>query len=385
MKFKLQYRVHLLVSLVLGSSSLMWALGNREHCSRITMAVPENLLLSHQTKELNNHPVLFHICVTIRIQSKQVFMHVFKFMLFDTLESLVCVECFDCGCSTKWLSHDSSSVQLESSSELTPVKLFSHHVDHLSSLTEQLQYVQNFPNLICSLSNLQNKMSFSFQLLYCFCITDPVTIATVPVVSLTQDQFFHLHHKQLLSTHPHTHQVLLVWVSFSQWYLQSGLYAPHKPWRSREMQGHSWELCSPFEYHCIHEKTLPLATCRMTHDQKLLYYWSVESHTVLDLEHLIMYNNSWIIKSFNELDPYKLWRMLQVYRKNDQVYRNSYGSCSLLKLPQSSFCVHLRLAKGSKSCICLLTATCWLVLDGYPILLVHFGAVTASLHIIEWS
>ena len=101
MKFKLQYRVHLLVSLVLGSSSLMWALGNREHCSRITMAVPENLLLSHQTKELNNHPVLFHICVTIRIQSKQVFMHVFKFMLFDTLESLVCVECFDCGCSTK--------------------------------------------------------------------------------------------------------------------------------------------------------------------------------------------------------------------------------------------------------------------------------------------
>ena len=84
-------------------------------------------------------------------------------------------------------------------------------------------------------------------------------------------------------------------------------------------------------------------------------------------------------------DPYKLWRMLQVYRKNDQVYRNSYGSCSLLKLPQSNFRVHLRLAKGSKSCICLLTATCWLVLDGYPILFVHFGAVTASLHIIEWS
>ena len=98
MKFKLQYRVDLLRFTIV---TLMWALGNREHCSRITMAVPENLLLSHQTKELNNHPVLFHICVTIRIQSKQVFMHVFKFMLFDTLESLVCVECFDCGCSTK--------------------------------------------------------------------------------------------------------------------------------------------------------------------------------------------------------------------------------------------------------------------------------------------
>ena len=41
-----------------------------------------------------------------------------------------------------------------------------------------------------------------------------------------------------------------------------------------------------------------------------------------------------------------------------QVYRNSYGSCSLLKLPQSSFCVHLRPAKRSKSCMRLLAATC---------------------------
>ena len=28
-------------------------------------------------------------------------------------------------------------------------------------------------------------------------------------------------------------------------------------------------------------------------------------------------------------DPYKLWRMLQVIKEKYQVYRNSYGSCSL--------------------------------------------------------
>ena len=89
-------------------------------------------------------------------------------MLFYKLESLVHVECFDSCSSIKLVSHD-SSVQLQSSSELTPVKVFSHHVDHLSSLVEQLQHVQNFPNLICSLSNLHKyiiliKMRFGLQL-----------------------------------------------------------------------------------------------------------------------------------------------------------------------------------------------------------------------------
>ena len=79
--------------------------------------------------------------------------------------------------------------------------------------------------------------------------------------------------------------------------------------------------------------------------------------------------------------PGKLWRMLQVYRKNDQVYRNSYGSCSLLKttiqLPCASW--------FSKRVKILQYACCTATWHGYPILQCPLWGGTASLHIIEWS